>query len=81
MGVRMTIDDFVSELLHSWNIPLNVIQSLRMKYSARPNVSVSYIANGDAQTADRLCHCDVTKRRLYKRADFPRRIRGFAIHN
>ena len=50
-----------------------------MKYSARPNVSVSYIANGDARTAGRLCHCYVTKRRLYTRADFPRRIRRSAI--
>jgi len=26
-----------------------------MKYSAHPNVSVSYIANGDARTAHFLC--------------------------
>ena len=49
-----------------------------MKYLARPN-SVSYVANEDAQTAGRLCHCDVTKRRLYTRVNFSQRIRGSVL--
>jgi len=53
----MTIDgDFVSEF-DSWNIPLNMVQSLRMDDLARP-VFVSYIANEDARTNGQLCHCD-----------------------
>ena len=76
----MTIDDgFVNELLHSWNILLIVIQSLRVDeiFSLSSNVSVSYIANRDSRTAGRLCH--MTKRFIH--ADFPWRIRGSAIHN
>jgi len=47
----MTVNDsFVSELLHLWNILPNVVQSLRVKYSARPNIYVSYIANVDANS-------------------------------